>query len=136
MNLANAPIILSGHEGSVYSTVFSLDGQILASGGVDNTIRLWNMTNLVAEPVVLHGHHFWVNSVAFNPDGQTLASGSIDTTIRLWIFLGKLVEIGCQQVRRNLTWMEWQHYLPGESYHLTCPNWPAHPSVREEESNQ
>lgn len=48
---------------------------------------------------------------------------------RLWVLLPQLVEMGCQKVWRNLTWDEWQRYLPGEPYRQTCPNLPPHPGV-------
>jgi WD40 repeat protein len=34
---------LKGHSGSVYSVCFSADGQKLASGGNDKTIKIWNL---------------------------------------------------------------------------------------------
>jgi hypothetical protein len=37
---------------------------------------------------------------------------------------------------RNLTWQEWQQYLPGQPYRQTCPNLPAHPSVPPEQPAQ
>ena len=76
--------ILRGHENEVFSVAFSPDGQTLASGSGDNTIRLWDLRQPAAAPTVLRGHENWVYSVAFSPDGQTLASGSGDNTIRLW----------------------------------------------------
>ncbi|MDM3852897.1 MAG: hypothetical protein PT119_23670 [Aphanizomenon gracile PMC627.10] len=73
---------ITGHSGSVRSVAFSPDGQTLASGSEDKTIKLWNVKtgNLLQ---TLIGHSDTV-SVAYSPDGQTLASGSNDYTIKLW----------------------------------------------------
>jgi WD40 repeat protein len=58
-----------------------------ASGSLDPTVRLWNLTD-PAHPSPLgqplRGHTDAVLSVAFNPDGRILASGSADDNIRLW----------------------------------------------------
>ena len=75
---------LSGHSNSVISVAFSPDGKTIASGGMDNTIILWDVETHqpIGEP--LEGHTDIVRSVAFSPDGKTLASGSEDETIILW----------------------------------------------------
>ncbi|MFN7384702.1 MAG: protein kinase domain-containing protein [Dolichospermum sp.] len=74
---------LTGHSHSVISVAYSPDGQTLASGSSDKTIKLWNVkTGKLLQ--TLKGHSSWVTSVAYSPDGQTLASGSGDNTIKLW----------------------------------------------------
>lgn len=75
--------------GSVLTLAFSPDGETLASGSRDTTIRLWN-TKTTYHKVTLTGHNGWVTTVVFSSDGKTIASGatythwSSDSSIRLW----------------------------------------------------
>ncbi|WP_272128344.1 serine/threonine-protein kinase [Spirulina sp. CS-785/01] len=65
---------------------FSPDGQLLASGGINQVIYLWDMAT--GQPrTILQGHRgtfAGITSLAFSPDGQTLASSSQDRTVKLW----------------------------------------------------
>jgi WD40 repeat protein/transcriptional regulator with XRE-family HTH domain len=76
--------IMRGHSGAVLAVAFSPTGHLLASGGRDATIRLWNLTGHRPQGQPLTGHTDVVNSVAFSPDGTLLASSSDDGSIRLW----------------------------------------------------
>jgi WD40 repeat protein len=71
------------HSWPVYFVLFSPDGARIASGGVDNSIKLWDAASgrLLRS---FEGHSSYVASVAFSPDGVRIASGSGDKTIKLW----------------------------------------------------
>ena len=63
------------------SVAFDANG-LLASGSIDNTIKLWN-TATGTMTKTLAGHTSFVSSLAFDNKGL-LASGSWDKTIKLW----------------------------------------------------
>jgi WD40 repeat protein/serine/threonine protein kinase len=65
---------LEGHSNrSVMRAVFSPDGRMLASGGHDRTVRLWDVNDHKTLGILTNG--FPVGSLAFSPDGQTLIVG-------------------------------------------------------------
>ena len=76
-------LTLEGHAGPVMSVAFSPDGQRLASGSDDETVKIWDSAT-GKELFALKGHAARVMSVAFSPDGQRLASGSADRTVKIW----------------------------------------------------
>ncbi len=74
---------MRGHAARVLSVAFHPNGLMLASGGADHTVRLWDMATGTLWKT-LDGHRGTVHSVAFSPDGWILASGGADRVIRLW----------------------------------------------------
>lgn len=74
---------LTGHTDSVKSVVFSPDGETVASGSSDRTIRFWNTATGEHKRTLTNTNS--VNSIAFSPDGKTLANGTnYEDTIHLW----------------------------------------------------
>ena len=72
------------HRGVIYHVAISPDGKTLATGGLDGTIRLWDVDTGKFIKCLL-GHNSWVFRLAWSPDGNTLASaGAYDGSVGLW----------------------------------------------------
>ncbi|HZW29083.1 MAG TPA: protein kinase, partial [Isosphaeraceae bacterium] len=79
------PIVhqLRGHVNFVYAAAFSPVGRRLATGGWDQSIRLWDWeTGRLLDTFI--GHRGFVRGLAFSPDGAQLVSGSEDKSVRRW----------------------------------------------------
>ncbi|KAK3998077.1 WD40-repeat-containing domain protein [Cladorrhinum sp. PSN332] len=71
----------SAHSSSVTSVTFSRNGQVLASGSEDGTIKVW--LNEVTKNVGYRAHSSRINNLAFSPNSSLLASSS-DKTVSVW----------------------------------------------------
>ena len=89
-----AVTISAGHTRGVHSVAFSPDGGLLASGGADCKIRLWDVST--GRDIGKHMKQVpIVHSVAFSSDGATVASGGRDSVVRLF-------DVGTGQRTRTL----------------------------------
>ncbi|OKL61652.1 hypothetical protein UA08_03431 [Talaromyces atroroseus] len=75
--------LLKGHLRGVSAVKFSPDRTMLASGGADGTLKVWDaLTGKLIH--TFEGHLAGISTVAWGPDNETIATGSDDKTIRLW----------------------------------------------------
>lgn len=81
----NQPLrTLTRHSAWVYCVAISPNGQTIASGSYDKTIKIWNRQT--GEVNTLIGHENAISSLAISSDGKFLVSGSWDRKIDLWNF--------------------------------------------------
>jgi WD40 repeat protein/serine/threonine protein kinase len=74
---------LTGHKHAVTAVAYSPDGKWIASGSLDNTIKIWDSQNGF-EARSFNGHTGEVSCVAFVTGAKQIVSGSQDNTIKIW----------------------------------------------------
>lgn len=89
----NQRIALDGHQRRINDVVFSNDGLLLVSGGVDNTARLWIMADVKIVTWHILVHSSPVVSVALNGDATRLITLTQNSTLTVWdVPTGTIVE--------------------------------------------
>ena len=79
------PIAAFNHEALIYDVAFSpVDASLVAGADGDNTIKLWNLSNMTEPKAILKGHTDAVKSIDFSPTGELLASTGLDNQVILW----------------------------------------------------
>lgn len=71
------------HLDFIFSAAFTSNGEILATGSADKTIKIWDIPRWVSTRT-LKGHLDTIWSIAIGSNDQILVSGSADKTIRIW----------------------------------------------------
>ena len=76
-------IVLKGHTQEIHYIVWSPDGNLLATGSDDLTVRLWDIkTGKCLQ--IFNEHTARIYSLIWSQNSQTIISKSEDETIKLW----------------------------------------------------
>lgn len=97
------------HRGRLRAMALSPNGKLLATGGQDATIRLWDAaTGKLVRILVAHDYH--VDSLSWSPDGKLLASaGTFDKTVRLWDAASGLLLRTFTELKDYVDLVRWSH---------------------------
>jgi len=76
-------IVLNGHDATVYSAVYSPDGQRIVTSRYDGTSKVWN-AQTGQGLLTLIGHDDEVESAEYSPNGRRIVTASWDETTKVW----------------------------------------------------
>ncbi|EFN53087.1 hypothetical protein CHLNCDRAFT_26186, partial [Chlorella variabilis] len=79
----NPPCSVPAHDGGCYGLAFSRTGVLLASGGADKTVKLWEPCS-ATNTATLRGVFEGVNAVAFTSDSKLVLAAENNKAVRVW----------------------------------------------------
>ncbi len=116
---------LVGHSSQVFAVAFGV-GHQLATGGWDETLRLWDTSTgtPTAAPLTMSDI---VASVAVSEDGRLAVSGTLDGTVLLSPALADPNQL-CDKLTANMSHKQWREWVsPSIGYITVCPGLPISP---------
>eukprot|EP01117_Protostelium_nocturnum_P007903 TRINITY_DN2822_c0_g1_i2.p1 TRINITY_DN2822_c0_g1~~TRINITY_DN2822_c0_g1_i2.p1 ORF type:complete len:414 (-),score=122.93 TRINITY_DN2822_c0_g1_i2:38-1102(-) len=75
---------VEAHKGEICSTKFNFAGTILATGGADKLLKLWDTRSQYQPRTSLHGATQSIMSVDFSYNDEMVLAASNDNTVRIW----------------------------------------------------
>ncbi|MGE3804664.1 MAG: hypothetical protein AB7K24_08345, partial [Gemmataceae bacterium] len=79
-------VVFRGHQGWVTNLAFAPNRRFLTSGGVDGSLRVWDLGSKAKDRLQPRAHQGDVTALAVDPQNRTVATGSgpLDGQIHLW----------------------------------------------------
>ncbi|XP_074105964.1 notchless protein homolog 1 [Cotesia typhae] len=101
---------IEGHREAVISVAFSPNGQSLASGSGDTTVRFWDI-HTQTPLYTCEGHKHWVLCISWSPCGSKLGSACKNGVIMLWDpETGKQISKPMKGHKQWVTALSWEPY--------------------------
>jgi WD40 repeat protein len=80
-NIFKVDKVFTAHRGEVWVARFSPANNLIASGGVDSTVKIWDYNGNIIYNLK---HPAGVTSLDFSHDGKNIITASYDAGVRLW----------------------------------------------------
>lgn len=117
------------HDYPIRSAIWNEDSSRILTITHDGAAHIWNAED--GKPIfniIIQGDS--ISAAAWNKAADLLLITTDNGVVHIYpTQLPDLLEAACRFVTRNLTWEDWQLYLPGQLYKPTCPALPCDPSV-------
>ncbi|KAF8471986.1 quinon protein alcohol dehydrogenase-like superfamily [Kalaharituber pfeilii] len=124
--------MLKGHTSWVLCVAWSPDAKLVATGSMDNTVRLWDPKTGKAIGEAMKGHTKWITELAWEPlhlqkDTRRFASSSKDCTIRVWDANIRRIVMTMSSHTAAVTCIKWggTGYIYSTSQDKTVKVWDA-----------
>lgn len=103
---------LKGHTSWVLCVAWSPDAKYIATGSMDNTVRLWDPKTGKLYGDALKGHTKWITGLSWEPlhlKGETyrFVSSSKDCTIRVWDASIRRIEMTMSSHSDTVSCVKW-----------------------------
>ncbi|CAL8460523.1 g52 [Coccomyxa elongata] len=100
--------IFEGHTGAVFAVAWSPISNLVATGGADDRVFLWQVGDETgASTAELSGHTDTVASLRFNTSGTLLASGGLDGHVGIWDMAAGSCKHSLEGPGGAIEWVDW-----------------------------
>jgi WD40 repeat protein len=96
-------VVITDHTNTVRAVALAPNGKVLATGGDDNTIRIWDVATKKRIHRIPHSDD--VYCLAFSSDSKTLASGGPGKAVILWDVATGEQKQTCSTVSAPVVWV-------------------------------
>jgi WD40 repeat protein len=126
-------LTFNGHgSNDVNCVAWSSDSKLVASGGDDNRVLVWDASKGAQVMEGLKGHSRWIYAVIFNAATTRIFSASQDKTIRIWeVGSGRQIEVftGHTDFVNSVAWSADGKFIVSTSDDETVRVWAVHIQV-------